>query len=54
MQVVKKLADTLSTHTHSGIAPGNAITQPPAQASAITNHGTQSSELKTRLDPISQ
>ncbi|WP_456297319.1 hypothetical protein M1D72_14185 [Vibrio sp. AK197] len=54
MQVVKELADTLATHTHSGVAPGNAMTQPPAQASAMTNHGTQSSELKTRLDPISQ
>ncbi len=54
MQVVKELVDTLATHTHSGVASGNAMTQAPTQASVITNHGTQSSELKTRLDPISQ
>ncbi|WP_135443868.1 hypothetical protein [Vibrio tasmaniensis] len=54
MQVVKELADTLATHTHSGVASGSSTTQPPVQASVITGHGSNSSNLKERLDPVTQ
>ncbi|MEZ9620179.1 MULTISPECIES: hypothetical protein [Vibrio] len=54
MQVVKELAETLATHTHKGVAAGPATTRAPVQASAIRGHGTESSELKGRLDPITQ
>ncbi|CAK2097210.1 Phage protein [Vibrio crassostreae] len=54
MQVVKELADTLATHTHKGVAAGPATTKAPVQASVIRGHGTESIELKGRLDPITQ
>ncbi|WP_233090325.1 hypothetical protein [Vibrio sp. IB15] len=54
MQVVKELADTLATHTHSGVVAGPATTKAPVQASAISGHGSDSSNLKGRLDPITQ
>ncbi|ELA9459410.1 hypothetical protein QTU63_002688 [Vibrio alginolyticus] len=54
MQVVKELADTLATHTHSGVAPGRASTKTPVQANDITGHGEDSEKLKGRLDQITQ
>ncbi|MFS1922424.1 hypothetical protein [Vibrio lentus] len=54
MQVVRELADILATHTHSGVASGSSTTQPPVQASVITGHGSNSSNLKERLDPVTQ
>ncbi|WP_258586104.1 hypothetical protein [Vibrio sp. HS-50-1] len=54
MQVVKELADTLATHTHSGVAPGRASTKTPVQANDIVGHGEDSMKLKGRLEPITQ
>jgi hypothetical protein len=54
MQVVKELADTLASHTHSGVMAGPATTKAPVQASDLTGHGGDSSELKRRLDGITQ
>lgn len=54
MQVVKELADTLASHTHSGILPGPSNTSAPVQAQTITGHGEDSNKLKGRLDPISK
>ncbi|WP_375750961.1 hypothetical protein [Vibrio sp. HN007] len=53
MQVVKELADTLASHTHSGVLAGPATTAAPVQANAITEHGGDSNSLKERLDPMS-
>lgn len=54
MQVVKELADTLASHTHNGVVPGQGTSQGPVQSSQITGHGSDSSALKNRLDPISK
>ncbi|MBU5872978.1 hypothetical protein JVW08_19870, partial [Vibrio cholerae O1] len=54
MQVVKELADTLATHTHGGVMAGPAATSAPNQASDISDHGTDSAQLKARLDPITK
>ncbi len=54
MQVVKELADTLATHTHGGVMAGPAATAAPNQASDISDHGTDSAQLKARLDPITK
>lgn len=54
MQVVKELADTLASHTHSGILKGSDATSAPVQASEITGHGGASEALKGRLDPIAK
>ncbi|MEZ9177605.1 hypothetical protein AB4200_17365 [Vibrio kanaloae] len=54
MQVVKELADTLATHTHSGVIAGSATTKAPVQANVISGHGSDSNNLKGRLDPITQ
>ncbi|EOG7734443.1 hypothetical protein ACLIN6_000933 [Vibrio cholerae] len=54
MQVVKELADTLATHTHGGVMAGPAATAVPNQASDISDHGTDSAQLKARLDPITK
>ncbi|SHO57904.1 hypothetical protein [Vibrio quintilis] len=54
MQVVKELADTLSTHTHNGVLAGPATTSTPVQAQTITGHGEDSHSLKQRLDPITK
>ncbi|MCG9557881.1 hypothetical protein [Vibrio kanaloae] len=54
MQVVKELADTLANHTHSGVMAGPATTKAPVQASDISQHGSDSSNLKGRLDSITQ
>ncbi|MEZ9233234.1 hypothetical protein AB4259_19355 [Vibrio amylolyticus] len=53
MQVVKELADTLASHTHSSPETG-AKTSEPNQASAITGHGNDSAQIKGRLDPITK
>nr|WP_158163032.1 hypothetical protein [Vibrio mimicus] len=54
MQVVKELADTLATHTHGGVMAGPAATAAPNQASDISDHGSDSAQLKARLDPITK
>ncbi|MCX9475938.1 hypothetical protein [Vibrio cholerae] len=54
MQVVKELADTLASHTHGGVMAGPAATAAPNQASDISDHGTDSAQLKARLDPITK
>lgn len=54
MQVVKELGDTLASHTHSGVMTGPATTKAPVQGSAISGHGTDSSELKGRLDKVTE
>ncbi|MCX9507557.1 hypothetical protein IG517_13910 [Vibrio cholerae] len=54
MQVVKELADTLATHTHGGVMAGPATTASPNQASDISDHGSDSAQLKARLDPITK
>ncbi|EGR4229455.1 hypothetical protein DDM64_17490 [Vibrio cholerae] len=54
MQVVKELADTLATHTHGGVMAGPATTAAPNQASDISDHGSDSAQLKARLDPITK
>ncbi|EKF9206563.1 hypothetical protein O1B14_001597 [Vibrio cholerae] len=54
MQVVKELADTLATHTHGGVMAGPANTASPNQASDISDHGSESAQLKARLDPITK
>nr|WP_254320840.1 hypothetical protein [Vibrio cholerae] len=54
MQVVKELADTLATHTHGGVMAGPATTAAPNQASDISAHGSDSAQLKARLDPITK
>ncbi|EMA3786677.1 hypothetical protein U2U65_001237 [Vibrio cholerae] len=54
MQVVKELADTLATHTHGGVMAGPATTAAPNQASDISDHGSDSAQLKERLDPITK
>ncbi|EOW9258618.1 hypothetical protein ACPF4W_003216 [Vibrio cholerae] len=54
MQVVKELADTLATHTHGGVMAGPANTASPNQASDISDHGSDSAQLKARLDPITK
>ncbi|MFA0233614.1 hypothetical protein [Vibrio sp. 10N.222.55.C7] len=54
MLVVKELADTLASHTHSGVMAGPATTKAPVQASDISGHGSDSSVLKGRLNPITQ
>ncbi|ELN6892169.1 hypothetical protein ACVTD8_16730 [Vibrio cholerae] len=54
MQVVKELADTLATHTHGGVMAGPAATAAPNQASDISDHGTDSAQLKARLEPITK
>lgn len=54
MNVVKELADTLANHTHSGVMVGPDTTKAPVQSSAISDHGSDSSGLKERLDPITQ
>ncbi|HGS4749422.1 TPA: hypothetical protein ACMDRF_002247 [Vibrio cholerae] len=54
MQVVKELADTLATHTHGGVMAGPAATAAPNQASDISDHGSDSDQLKARLDPITK
>lgn len=53
MQVVKELADTLARHTHKS-PETQAATSAPIQASTISSHGSDSSALKGRLDPITQ
>ncbi|HAS3653822.1 TPA: hypothetical protein I6199_000689 [Vibrio cholerae] len=54
MQVVKELADTLATHTHGGVMAGPAATAAPNQASDISDHSSDSAQLKARLDPITK
>ncbi|EGR4345403.1 hypothetical protein DDN10_04325 [Vibrio cholerae] len=54
MQVVKELADTLASHTHGGVMAGPAATAAPNQASDISDHGSDSAQLKARLDPITK
>ncbi|EGR5585473.1 hypothetical protein CES76_02375 [Vibrio cholerae] len=54
MQVVKELADTLASHTHGGVMAGPAATAAPNQASEISDHGSDSAQLKARLDPITK
>ncbi len=54
MQVVKELADTLASHTHGGVMAGPAATAAPNQASDISYHGSDSAQLKARLDPITK
>ncbi|AMG01961.1 TPA: hypothetical protein ACMDRY_000401 [Vibrio cholerae] len=54
MQVVKELADTLASHTHGGVMAGPATTAAPNQASDISAHGSDSAQLKARLDPITK
>ncbi|EGR4373581.1 hypothetical protein DDM70_14465 [Vibrio cholerae] len=54
MQVVKELADTLASHTHGGVMAGPAATAAPNQASGISDHGSDSAQLKARLDPITK
>ncbi|EGR4423815.1 hypothetical protein DDN15_07155 [Vibrio cholerae] len=54
MQVVKELADTLARHTHGGVMAGPATTASPNQASDISDHGSDSAQLKARLDPITK
>ena len=54
MKVVKEMADTLASHTHSGVVPGSGSTQPPNQSNAISGHGGDSDALKGRLDPIAK
>lgn len=52
MQVVKELADTLASHTHSGVVAGSSTTQAPVQESGIRGHGSDSSKLNVRLTPL--
>ncbi|GHW67866.1 hypothetical protein VCSRO153_1935 [Vibrio cholerae] len=54
MQVIKELADTLANHTHGGVMAGPAATAAPNQASDISDHGSDSAQLKERLDPITK
>ncbi len=54
MQVVKELADTLASHTHGGVMAGPAATAAPNQASDISDHSSDSAQLKARLDPITK
>ncbi|EPN4477792.1 hypothetical protein ACT0YH_001840 [Vibrio cholerae] len=54
MQVVKELADTLASHTHGGVMAGPSATAAPNQASDISDHGSDSAQLKARLDPITK
>ncbi|MDV2381255.1 hypothetical protein Q5N63_03965 [Vibrio cholerae] len=54
MQVIKELADTLANHTHGGVMAGPAATAAPNQASDISDHGSDSAQLKARLDPITK
>ncbi|MCK6263842.1 hypothetical protein KP803_11235 [Vibrio sp. ZSDE26] len=54
MQVVKELADTLATHTHSGVVAGPATTKGPVQASVITEHGVDSGDFKIRVDVVTK
>ncbi|MEZ9463198.1 hypothetical protein AB4178_15980 [Vibrio splendidus] len=53
IQVVKELADTLASHTHSGVMAGPATTKAPVQVNAIAGHSSDSSKLKGRVDSIS-
>lgn len=52
IQVVKELADTLASHTHSGVVAGSSTTQPPVQKSGIRGHGSHRSKLNVRLTPL--
>ncbi|MCG9724501.1 hypothetical protein [Vibrio brasiliensis] len=54
MKVVKEMADTLASHTHSGVVPGSGSSLAPIQSEAISGHGSDSESLKGRLEPITK
>ncbi|MGF1876654.1 hypothetical protein L4D77_15155 [Photobacterium frigidiphilum] len=53
MQVVKELANTLATHTHTS-PETKAPTSKPIQAVEIKGHGKESQKLNSRLEPITK
>lgn len=52
MGIVISLADTLATHTHLGVKTGIGNSGPPVQSASFTQTSSNTSETKSKLDPI--
>lgn len=52
MGIVGELAGTLATHTHGGVSTGQGSTAAPAEAPKFTTAKSDTSVIKSKLDPI--